>query len=385
MKPLFPRLPAIAASLALGVGLGMVVSTSGGLPKPAQAAPALSAGQSQSGALETIFKSGHQPLIPVFERGAQGVLTIAPMLERVTPAVVNVAVAGLPEGLPEELAERLGDDHPLVGSAGSGVIVDAANGYVMTNHHVIEGAKEITLTLKDGRVTRGRLIGSDPGTDIAVLQINLPNLTALPFARADRVQVGDLAIAIGNPFGLGQAVSMGIISGLGRSGLIPDGYEDFIQTDAAINVGNSGGALVNSNGQLVGINTAILSRGGGNVGVGFAIPTDIAQAVLADLVTSGQVNRGRLGVAIRTVSPRLADNLGLDIPYGVLVAEVFPGTPAERAGLAIGDVILALNGRDIADSASLRRQIGLGKIGESVTLRLLRRGEMLDVRARIGQ
>ncbi|MGB1027524.1 MAG: S1C family serine protease, partial [Rhodospirillaceae bacterium] len=269
--------------------------------------------------------------------------------------------------------------------AGSGVIVDAANGYVMTNHHVIEGAKEITLTLKDGRVTRGRLIGSDPGTDIAVLQINLPNLTALPFARADRVQVGDLAIAIGNPFGLGQAVSMGIISGLGRSGLIPDGYEDFIQTDAAINVGNSGGALVNSNGQLVGINTAILSRGGGNVGVGFAIPTDIAQAVLADLVTSGQVNRGRLGVAIRTVSPRLADNLGLDIPYGVLVAEVFPGTPAERAGLAIGDVILALNGRDIADSASLRRQIGLGKIGESVTLRLLRRGEMLDVRARIGQ
>ncbi|AEO46496.1 peptidase [Rhodospirillum rubrum F11] len=367
-------------------GAALVLSTigpAGALP-PAPAAAGAGLGPSLA-------------LTPVFMVGEEGVLTLAPTLEIVTPAVVNIAVKATVAARPNPLLSdplfrqffgvppgAEGPRERTVVSAGSGVIVDAVRGTILTNHHVVDGAEDITVTLKDRRVLKATLLGSDPGTDIAVLRVKADRLTALHLADSDRAQVGDLTIAIGNPFGLGQTVTTGVISAKGRSGVIPDGYEDFLQTDASINPGNSGGALVNSRGDLVGINTAILSSGGGSVGIGFAIPSNIARAVMEQILKDGTVRRGHLGVSIQTVSPAVAESLGLPRAAGVIIAAVERGSTAEKVGLRTGDVILAVDGRPSETAEVLRRQIGLAQIGDRVRLTVMREGKSFDLQARIG-
>ncbi len=317
--------------------------------------------------------------------------SLAPLLEQITPSVVNIAVrSGSPEqdnplfqdpffrrffGLPDQPQQRL--------SAGSGVIVDAAAGYVLTNHHVIQGGSEVMVTLKDRRQIQARIVGSDAGTDIALLQIKAENLRALAFGDSDSLRVGDYVLAIGNPFGLGQTVTTGIVSALGRTGLNIEGYEDFIQTDAAINPGNSGGALVNLRGELIGINSAIFSPAGGNVGIGFAVPSRMARTVMAQLIKHGEVRRGRFGASSQDLTPDLAAALGLKTDEGVVIVEVASGGPAERAGLRRGDVVTHVNGHPVRSSADLRNQVGLLPPGEPVELRVVRDGQPRTIRARI--
>jgi len=326
---------------------------------------------------------------PVFPDGR--VPTLAPLIEDVTPAVVNIAVmSASPEednplmqdpffrrffGLPDRPEPQL--------SAGSGVIVDAANGYVLTNHHVIKGAREVMVTLKDRRQLQAQVVGSDAGTDIAVLRIQGGGLKALPFGDSETLRVGDYALAIGNPFGLGQTVTSGIISALGRSGLNIEGYEDFIQTDAAINPGNSGGALVNLRGELIGINTAIIGPSGGNVGIGFAVPSNMARSVMTQIIRHGEVRRGRFGASSQDVTPELAQAMGLTTSEGVVIVEVADESPAQRAGLRRADVVTHVNGRRVRSSADLRNQVGLTPIGEELELRILRGREVRTLRAKI--
>jgi serine protease Do/serine protease DegQ len=312
-----------------------------------------------------------------------GVPTLAPLLEKVTPAVVNIAVL---QRSPEEQNPLLRDpffrrffgvpepSRPQV-SAGSGVIVDAKNGYVMTNAHVVKDAREILVTLKNNRRLAAKLVGSDPGTDIALLKVERAGLVEVPFGDSDVLQVGDFVVAIGNPFGIGQTATSGIVSALGRSGLSVEGYEHFIQTDASINPGNSGGALVNLKGELVGINTAIIGPAGGNVGIGFAVPAVLARAVMEQLIRFGEVRRGRLGVAMQ------------DVPAGTgaTLTEVQPGSPAAAAGLRKGDVITALNGRPVRGAAELRARLGVVPAGETVELRVQRGKEIRTVKARIAE
>jgi len=315
----------------------------------------------------------------------RGIPTIAPMIDEIDDAVVSISTVAsvpgapppffrdpffgpfrLPEGeLPRE--RRRG--------AGSGVIVDARAGHVLTNNHVVENAEAIRVTLRDGRRFEAELVGRDPATDIAVLRIEADDLTEIEMGESARLRVGDFVVAIGNPFGLGQTVTGGIVSALGRSGINPQGYEDFIQTDASINPGNSGGALVTLDGRLVGINTAILSPAGGNVGVGFAVPTDMARAVMQQILEHGEVRRGRIGVTIRDLTPDLAEALGVSALRGAVVVSVAPGTPAEQAGLAPGDVIVTVDGAPVADSAELRSRVGVQPPGAEVEIGYLRDGE----------
>ncbi|TVR80614.1 MAG: Do family serine endopeptidase [Rhodospirillales bacterium] len=324
-----------------------------------------------------------------------GVPTLAPLLERATDAVVNISVLtpaptyqnplmqdpffrrffNLPETLPE--------GRPRV-SAGSGVIVDAGQGYVLTNYHVIRNATRVAVTLKDRRRFDASLVGSDPATDIAVLKIDARDLTALPIGDSDRVQVGDFVLAIGNPFGLGQTVTSGIVSALGRGGLRVEGYEDFIQTDASINPGNSGGALIDLHGRMIGVNTAIVAPAGGNVGIGFAVPSNMARAVMDQITRYGEVRRGRLGVSIQDVTPDIADALDLERVRGALVADVQQGSSAARAGIRSGDVIVRLNGDSIEGAGDLRNKVGLIPVGEQVELTLIRRGRTMTVQAEVG-
>ena len=329
--------------------------------------------------------------------------TLAPLVKQVTPGVVNISTSGKVRvedsplfsdpnfrrfledprfrrffSLPDPQAER--EAH----SIGSGVIVDARGGYVVTNHHVVKDADEILVTLKDRRALKAELLGSDPQTDIAVLRIEAPDLTALPLGDSNRLEVGDYVVAIGNPFGLGQTVTLGIVSALGRSGLRLEAYEDFIQTDAPINPGNSGGALVDLRGQLIGINTAIVAPTGGSVGIGFAIPINMARLAMEQIIEFGEVRRGRLGVVIRDITPDLVKGLRLESLDGALVAEVAPGSPAETAGLEPGDVILGVDGEEIRTAAELRNEIGLKRIGEEVELEILRRGKKRRVTLAIG-
>jgi len=315
------------------------------------------------------------------------------MLAEVTPAVVNVSTKGTVAvrqnpmlqdpffrrffDLPRQEARR------PTQSLGSGVVVDAERGYILTNHHVIDHADQIEVTLRDGRTLSAKLVGSDPETDVAVIQVKADGLTQIPLADSDAVQVGDFVVAIGNPFGLGQTVTSGIVSALGRSGLGIEGYEDFIQTDASINPGNSGGALVNLNGNLVGINTAIIGPSGGNVGIGFAIPVNMARQVMDQLVEYGEVRRGRAGIVIQDLTPALAKVLDLEVTQGALVSQVVEDSPAERAGIRAGDVIVAVNGRPVKGAADLRNRVGLLRVGQDVGLALWRDGRRRTVSVRI--
>ena len=326
--------------------------------------------------------------------GKGGKPTLAPMLKEVTPAVVNIAVIARTSAprnpmfddpffrrffdLPEQPRGRPRQ------SVGSGVIVDADHGYVMTNHHVVKDADKLVVTLSDRRSFDAELVGSDAGTDVAVLKIEADGLTALDFGDSEALEVGDFVLAIGNPFGIGQTVTSGIVSALGRSGLNRGGYEDFIQTDASINVGNSGGALVGLDGKLVGINTAIMSPAGGNVGIGFAVPTAMAQEIMDQIIEYGEVRRGQLGVHIQDVTPSIAEALNLDVEQGALVSQVVPGSAAEQAGLQAGDVIVEVNGRPV-DSSGLRNMIGLMRLGTGMEITFIREGERRKVEATTGR
>ena len=323
-----------------------------------------------------------------------GLPTLAPLLDQVTPAVVNISVeseqtADLSPLFNDPFFRRFFDMQPFPQqpqprrqmSAGSGVIFDVEKGYVLTNHHVIENGDRIVVTLKDRRQFDATLIGSDPGTDIALLKIDATDLTALDLGDSDRLQVGDYVLAIGNPFGLGQTVTSGIVSALGRSGLNIEGYEDFIQTDASINPGNSGGALVTLDGRLVGINTAIIAPSGGNVGIGFAVPANMASAVVAQLIEFGEVQRGQLGVMIQDFTPDLAEALGIDAGAGAVITQVEPNSAAEAAGFKPGDLIVSVDGRPIAGSADLRSQIGLKRLGRDIEIGIIRDGITLTLTA----
>lgn len=318
--------------------------------------------------------------------------SIAPMLEKVLPAVVNISTRTRTKNLRHPLLDdpffRHFFDIPDTRerqrqkqSLGSGVIVDARKGYILTNHHVIEGADEITVTLRDQRQFKAEMVGRDPEVDLALIRIKAGNLTALPIADSDLVRVGDFVVAIGSPFGLGQTVTYGIVSALGRSGLGIEGFENFIQTDASINPGNSGGPLVNMNGELVGINTAIVGPSGGNIGIGFAIPGNMASVIMGHLVQYGEVRRGQLGLVTQDLTPELAQAFGLQRRGGAVVARVAQGSAAAQAGIRSGDVIVTLNGQPVAGSSDLRNAIGLLRVGTAIELGLLRNGRQLKLRA----
>jgi Do/DeqQ family serine protease len=263
------------------------------------------------------------------------------------------------------------------------VIVDADKGLVLTNHHVIDNADRILVTLKDRRSLEAQLVGSDPETDVALLRIAAKGLTSVPLGDSDLLEVGDFVVAIGNPFGLGQTVTSGIVSALGRSGLDIEGYEDFIQTDASINPGNSGGPLVNLRGEMVGMSTAIIGPSGGNVGIGFAVPANMAKSVLAQLQRHGEVRRGRLGVAAQDLTPEIGEALGIGVVQGAVISQVDSGSPAERAGVRIGDVVVSIDGRPVSDAGDLRNAVGLAPIGDELRLTVLRDGREKTLRAEV--
>ncbi|WP_313087689.1 serine endoprotease DegP, partial [Atlantibacter hermannii] len=348
---------------------------------------------------------------------AQPMPSLAPMLEKVMPSVVSINVEGTTavnnQRLPRNFQQFFGDDSPFCqdgspfqsspfcqgGGAGpqggqqqkfmalgSGVIIDAAKGYVVTNNHVVDNATSIKVQLSDGRKLDAKMVGKDPRSDIALIQIQDPkNLTAIKLADSDALRVGDYTVAIGNPFGLGETVTSGIVSALGRSGLNAENYENFIQTDAAINRGNSGGALVNLNGELIGINTAILAPDGGNIGIGFAIPSNMVKNLTSQMVEYGQVRRGELGIMGTELSSELAKAMKVDAQRGAFVSQVMPNSSAAKAGVKAGDVIVSLNNKPINSFAALRAQVGSMPVGSKLTLGLLRDGKPTSVELELQQ
>lgn len=320
--------------------------------------------------------------------------TLAPMLEKVTPSVVNIATSGTvvqQSSLFNDPFFRKHFDVPQRKRArkrtglGSGVILDAKEGYIVTNNHVIEKADDIVVTLSDGRKLEATIVGRDPGADVAIIQVEAKNLTAIKTANSNNLRVGDFVVAIGNPFGLGQTVTSGIVSALGRSGLGIESYEDFIQTDASINPGNSGGALVNLRGELVGINTAIVGPNGGSVGIGFAIPVNMAQQIIAQLIEHGEVKRGRLGFTAQDLTPELAEAFDIDHRRGVVVARVEEDSAAEKAGMLAGDVIVSVNDDAVDDSADVRNMIGLIRVGTKIDIDVIREGKKKRLVAKIAE
>jgi serine protease Do/serine protease DegQ len=308
--------------------------------------------------------------------GDRPVTSLAPLVEAASPAVVNISVTQVRRSPFGRSAE--------VGGAGSGVIVDAENGYILTNHHVVAEADEIQVGLIDGRTLDAEIMGSDAATDIALLKVEGGDLTEMPIGDSSGVRVGDFVIAIGNPYGLNHTVTSGIVSALGRAGFNRDGLEDFIQTDASINPGNSGGALVNMDGELIGINSVIISRSGGNVGIGFAVPTEIASSVMGQIIDFGEIRRGLLGVNIQNIDAEAARTLNIDVESGALVTRVFPDSAAERAGLEVGDIIIAVNDKKIDDASELRKTIGLLRTGDTVGIRYIRDNKPRSTSAELG-
>ncbi|MDH3326703.1 MAG: DegQ family serine endoprotease [Gammaproteobacteria bacterium] len=320
--------------------------------------------------------------------------TLAPMLKKVTPAVVNISTKShvriqqnplfndpffrrffdAPKNMPQQKERQ---------ALGSGVILDAKNGFILTNNHVIANADEIMVTLKDHRQFEATLVGADPAADLAVIHINAKNLSQLSVADSETLEVGDFVVAIGNPFGLEQTVTSGIVSALGRSGLGIEGYENFVQTDASINPGNSGGALVDLDGKLIGINTAIVGPSGGNVGIGFAIPSNMAQNIMSQLIEFGEVRRGQLGLMIQDVTPNLAEALNIKQATGAIVSQILKDSAADEAGLKVGDVVVAINGKDVRSAYQLRNSFGLLRVGEKVALDVLRDGKQGTIHAKI--
>lgn len=348
---------------------------------------------------------------------AQQMPSLAPMLEKVMPSVVSINVEGSTivntPRMPRSFQQFFDDDSPFCqdgspfqnspfclgggnggnGSQqqkfmalGSGVIINAAKGYVVTNNHVVDNANVIKVQLSDGRKFDAKVVGKDPRSDIALIQIQNPkNLTAIKLADSDALRVGDYTVAIGNPFGLGETVTSGIVSALGRSGLNVENYENFIQTDAAINRGNSGGALVNLNGELIGINTAILAPDGGNIGIGFAIPSNMVKNLTLQMVEYGQVKRGELGIMGTELNSELAKAMKVDAQRGAFVSQVMPNSSAAKAGIKAGDVIISLNGKPISSFAALRAQVGTMPVGSKINLGLLREGKAITVNLELQQ
>ena len=339
-----------------------------------------------------ILSSAAWPSALPAEVDGQPLPTLAPMLARVVPGVVNVST----------VTQIAVDEHPLLRdpffrrffsvpqrrqreseSLGSGIVIDAKRGIVLTNHHVVRSADEIRVTFQDGRRVQAKLIGSDPETDIAVLQVDADDLTAIPIADSDQLRVGDFVVAIGSPFGLAQTVTSGIVSALGRTGLGIEGYENFIQTDASINPGNSGGPLVNLRGELVGMNTAILAPGGGNVGIGFAIPMNMALTVAHQILDYGSVRRGLFGASVQDLTPDLSAALDIKLLRGAVIADVEPDSAAERAGLRPGDIVTAVDGQPVRSGADLRNRVGLLRAGTQVELDVLRGDKHHRLKGRI--
>ncbi len=334
--------------------------------------------------------------LPSLAATATGLLpSLSPVLKRVSPAVVNISVKATVAtqqnpllqdpffrrffNIPDQPARR------QMQAVGSGVIIDADKGYIVTNNHVVAHADEITVVLSDKRRLKAKLIGTDPEADIAVLQVDNDHLSEVPLGDSDRLNVGDFVIAIGNPFGLGQTATLGIVSALGRSGLGIEGYENFIQTDASINPGNSGGALIDQQGKLVGINTAILSRSGGNIGIGFAIPINMARQIADQIIEHGEVKRGRVGVLIQDLTPDLAKAMKIDTDSGAVITRVVPGSAADKAGLKEGDVIVSINGNAVKGAAGLRNRVGLMRPGQRVNIGYYRDGEKKNLLLKLGK
>lgn len=342
-----------------------------------------------------LFSLMIQAALPTSIEG-QKLPSLAPMLKETLPSVVNIATEGLAKVEKNPLMDdpffRFFFDAPRqprsrkTQSLGSGVIIDAQKGHIITNAHVIKSAHAINVTLNNGKTFKAELIGSDPESDVAVLKINANDLKAVKLSNSETTEVGDFVVAIGNPFGLGQTVTSGIVSALGRTGLGIEGYEDFIQTDASINPGNSGGALVNLNGELVGMNTAILAPSGGNVGIGFAIPSNMVASIVKQLIDFGEVKRGVLGVSMQDISDDLKNAFGAEkIQGGALVTEITPNLAADKAGLKTGDIVLNVNNKPVSSAADVRNAIGLMRVGESFSMHVFRNGKTLILSAAIGQ
>jgi Do/DeqQ family serine protease len=354
------------------------------------------------GGVSALYLGSAEPALSALpaQVGETPVPTLAPMIKKVSPSVVSIATRGTVEDersnnplLEDPFFRRFfGDQFPQgpreFRAAGSGVVVDEKNGYIITNAHVVENAKEITISTEDGHNYTAKVVGSDPGTDVAVLKLNESDakLPAISLGDSSKAEVGDFVVAIGNPFGLEHTVTSGIISAMGRApGFTQEGYEDFIQTDASINPGNSGGALVNLRGELLGINSAILSRSGGNIGIGFAVPVNMVKNVMGELIQFGEVKRGLLGVVTQTLTP--GDQEAVGVPsntQGALVTQVQKGSAAEKAGIKINDVVTSVNGHTVKSGGELRNSIGLLRVGDKVEVGLMRDGKPRKVTATIG-